>query len=183
MPAKVLIIAGVSGSGKSTVSDAIMARHPNVVRAVSVTTRLPREGERYAYHYYFVDKIRFAWLIDSKQLLEHTAIYGDQYGTLLLSVEQALENGKDVLFVVDIEGVRQIKKAYSNACSVFLAAPSEEEQRVRLEGRGTTGKDLDLRVKEAQKELNWAKKEGMEIVINEVAEEAIRQVEKLFSLL
>ena len=183
MPGQIFIICGVSGSGKSTISDAIMDRHPNVVRAVAVTTRFPREGESYAYHYYFVDQERFQWLVDTNQLLEYTVVYHNQsYGTLKLAVDQALERGHDVLFVVDSVGVEQIEKFYPNARSVFLKAPSDEEQRKRLTTRGTVGEDLEDRITKAHAEQQWAESRGMNIIVNDVVEETIEATERVFNL-
>jgi guanylate kinase len=181
--AKILIIDGYSGSGKSTVSDALMTRYPSIIRAVAVTTRLPRAGERYGYHYYFVDNERFDWLNETEQLLEHTTMYGNhRYGTLKISVEQALERGKDVLFVCNFEGVQQIQKHYPDAKALFLAAPDEEELRIRLLRRGTMGTDLEERIEVATKGLAVAKKNHMQIVVNDVFEDAMKEVEQYFGL-
>jgi guanylate kinase len=178
MAGTIYVLSGVSGSGKSTISDALIARHPSMRRAVTVTTRSPRQGERYAYHYFFVSQELFSWLVETEQLLEHTEVYnGHRYGTLRYSVEQIIAANQDVLFVVDSKGVEQICAIYPNACSVFLEAPSEDEQRIRLEQRGTVGKDLDDRTAKAAAEHEWAVKRGMTIVINDVLEDAIRETE------
>lgn len=184
MDSTVFIIAGISGSGKSTLSDALMERHPTISRAIAVTTRWPREGERYAYHYYFVDTDRFQWLEETGQLLETTTIYhsSHHYGTLRLSVEQALAQGRHVLLVMDLAGVQQITKTYPNTRSVFLKAPSEAEQRRRLQSRGTTGVDLEERVAKAAEELQLAEERGIPVVVTDTEERAIQEVEQLFGL-
>ena len=179
----VYIIAGISGSGKSTISDRILEEYPTIRRSIAVTSRKPREGELFGSHYYFVDHERFQWLIATKQLLEHTHIYtNDYYGTLKLSVDQLFERGCDVLFVIDTKGVEQIKHYFPQAKAIFLKAPNDEEQRNRLERRGTTGDDLKIRVEKANEELEAAKALGLSVIINDDLEKAIKEVKKAFSL-
>lgn len=181
MAGKCFIISGVSGSGKSTISDLLMARHPNLARSITLTTRKPREGEQFGVHYYFVSPEIFQWLNSTGQFLEYTQVYGDTfYGTLRLSVDRIMEQGKDVLFVVDSRGVIQITEKIPNAKSLFLAAPNDDEQRVRLSRRGTVGEDLEIRVNKAHEEMKWAKGHGLPVVVNEILEDAMKQVEDVF---
>jgi guanylate kinase len=179
----VFVISGVSGSGKSTVSDYLTDKYHDITRSIAVTTRKPREGEMFASHYFFVDKDRFQWLIDTHQLLEYTIVYNDHYyGTLNLSVEQALERGRHVLFVVDNYGAEQISSKMPNAKVVYLMAPSEDEQRIRLETRGTTGPELDERIAKARMELAHAREMNWTVVVNDVREKTFAEIEQVFGL-
>jgi guanylate kinase len=183
MAGRCFIISGISGSGKSTISDILLKDNPEISRAITVTSREPREGEIFSYHYYFINPSLFKWLNETGQLLEYTIVYGDTfYGTLKLSVDRIFEQNKDVLFVVDNRGVEQITEKIPNAISLFLAAPSDAEQRSRLEARGTVGEDLEIRVSKAKEELEWAKMRGLPIVINDTLEEAVKEVKSIFNI-
>lgn len=181
MEGKALIIAGVSGSGKSTVSDRIMKGHSEIVRSIAITTRTPRPGEQFGVHYFFANQELFSWLIQSDQILEYTQVYqGDYYGTLKLTVDKALAEGKTLLFVVDSKGVEQITQYIPEARVVFLKAPDEAEQRRRLEKRGTIGQELEIRVGKAKEELAWAEHRGLPIIINDELERTVADIEAIF---
>jgi len=174
------IISGISGSGKSTISDRLTGENPNLSRAVTLSTRVPREGERFGVHYFFVTPDLFLWLLDTDQILEYTRVYGYTfYGTLRHSVESMLEAGKDVLFVVDSRGVAQIRKVYPDSPAVFLRAPSDDEQRTRLLARGTKGEDLEIRVAKAHEELEWAEQNHIPVVVNDDLEVALKEVKEV----
>ncbi|MCC2631581.1 MAG: guanylate kinase [Patescibacteria group bacterium] len=179
---RILIVGGISGSGKGTICSKLIERHSDsLVRPISVTTRKPRPGERFADHYFFVDKEIFEWLADTDQLLEHTKVWMDHYyGTLKLSVEHSLQQGKSVLFELNTHGIEQITKAMPQAKTVFIQAPSEAEQRIRLELRGTVGTEQDERVIGAKKELDWAQEYKLPIITNDDLGKALEEVESVF---
>jgi guanylate kinase len=178
----IFIVGGISGSGKGTVCSKLVERH-GLVRPISVITRDPRAGERFADHYFFVSKELFQWMVDTNQLLEHTEVWaGHHYGSLTFSVEQSLERGKGVLFEVNTHGIEQITKAMPEAKVVFIQAPSEAEQRLRLELRGTIGKEQDERVAGAATELAWAKAHNLKIITNSDLGQTLEEIEALFGL-
>jgi len=180
---RIFIVAGISGSGKGTVSDKLAEKHPNLVRPISVTMRPPRPGDRFAAHYFFVDKKIFDWLVETDQLLEYTRVWHDHYyGTLKLRVEQALASGSDLLFELNIHGIEQVTKAFPGTKTVFIKAPSEAEQRLRLELRGTVGADQDERVAGAQLELEGAEKLGLKVIVNDDLGKALEEIEAYFGL-
>ncbi len=182
-PGRIFIVAGISGSGKGTVSDKLIERHKNLVRPISVTSRTPRPGERFAAHYYFVDKTIFEWLIETEQLLEHTTVWmSHYYGSLRLSVEQSLKEGSDVLFEVNTHGIEQITAVFPTTKTVFIQAPSEAEQRIRLELRGTVGAEQDERVQGAKSELEWAEAHKLHIVTNDDLGRTLEEIEAYFEL-
>jgi len=181
-PANIFIVGGISGSGKGTVCDKLVERH-GFVRPVSITTRKPREGERFAAHYYFVNDELFQWLADTEQLLEHTLVWsGHHYGSLRLSVEQSLEQGRSVLFEVNIHGIKQITAIFPQTKVIFLQAPSEAEQRLRLELRGTVGEEQDERVAGAAAELEKAEALGLKIVTNSDLSQTLEEIEGIFGI-
>lgn len=178
----ILIVSGISGSGKGTICAKLKEKH-ELSLPISVTTRKPRAGERFADHYYFVSKELFAWLVDTKQLLEHVEMWGGHnYGTLAYSVETAVKQGKRVLFEIETYGVQQILAKFPHAKVVFVKAPSETEQRLRLELRGTVGTEQDERVAGAEKELAVAESLGLPIIINNDLGKALSEIEAVFEL-
>ena len=178
----IYVIGGISGSGKGTVCEKLVNMF-GLVRPISVTTRKPREGERFADHYFFVDKSLFNWLIETNQLLEHTEVWaGHHYGSLKLSVEQSLQAGKSVLFELNTHGIEQITKIFPETKVIFIQAPSEQEQRLRLELRGTVGAEQDERVAGAKSELEWAKVHKLNIVTNADLEETLKEISSYFGL-
>ena len=179
----VFIIGGISGSGKGTVCNTLIERHPGLVRPVSVTTRSPRPGDRFGDHYYFVSQELFQWLVDTDQLLEYTMVWANHYyGSLKISVEQALSAGKHVLFELNNHGIDQIRRLVPSAKIVYITAPSEAEQRLRLERRGTVGEEQNERVEGASKELALAKEQGIPIIVNDDLDVAIEEIEGIFGI-
>jgi guanylate kinase len=136
---RLVVLAGPSGVGKSSVVDALRGRLPELFFSVSATTRDPRPGEVDGVHYRFVGPAGFDELIAHGELLEWAEIHGglQRSGTPREPVEQALAAGKPVLVEVDLAGARTIKAVLPEAVTVFLAPPSLAELERRLRGRGT----------------------------------------------
>ena len=136
---RLVVLAGPSGVGKSSVVDALRGRLPELFFSVSATTRDPRPGEVDGVHYRFVGPSGFEELIARGELLEWAEIHGglQRSGTPREPVEQALAAGRPVLVEVDLAGARTIKAVLPEAVTVFLAPPSLAELERRLRGRGT----------------------------------------------
>jgi guanylate kinase len=155
-----LLISAPSGGGKTTVTAQILAADPNTVRAVTCTTRSPRDGEREGVDYYFLDPADFLRRVQSGHFLEHATVYGNSYGTLKSEVLGLLRQGKDVLLNVDVQGAAAIRaKAQADPelgkalVSVFLTPPSLSVLESRLKGRA---KDSPAAI---QKRLSVARQE------------------------
>ena len=153
---RLVVLAGPSGVGKSSVVNALRSRLPELFFSVSATTRDPRPGEVDGVHYRFVGPAGFEELIARGELLEWAEIHGglQRSGTPREPVEQALAAGKPVLVEVDLAGARTIKAVLPEAVTVFLAPPSLEELERRLRERGTESEaQFRRRLQTAKEEL------------------------------
>lgn len=172
-----LILSGPSGSGKSTLIRELVEDIGPYYFSISTTTRLPRVGEENGIDYYFVEKTLFEEDIAQGYFLEHAKVHDNYYGTSLRPVLEALEQGKLVIFDVDVQGHESIKKRLGTiATSVFVATPSFEVLEERLYARQTDTNEV------IQKRLNMAVTE-MEridefdyIIINDALDTAIAQL-------
>ena len=132
-----LAVSAPSGTGKTTMCKLLLEQDDNVQLSISVTTRKPRETEIDGKDYYFVTEDEFKRMLAERELLEHTKIHGNYYGTPRGPVNTILDTGRDILFDIDTPGVNQIA-AFSrpDLVSVFILPPSAIEMERRLRGRG-----------------------------------------------
>ncbi|NLJ34371.1 MAG: guanylate kinase [Firmicutes bacterium] len=154
-----LVISGPSGVGKGTLCKALRQALPELGYSISATTRPPRPGEQNGVEYLFLSREDFAAKIEKDEFLEWALVYGNYYGTPRAPVERDLRRGKDVILEIDMQGARQIKERFPEGVFVYLLTPSLEEQRRRIEKRGTenTASILDRlgKVQEELKHINW----------------------------
>jgi guanylate kinase len=136
-PARLTVLSGPSGVGKTSVAAAVRRARPDVWVSVSVTTRAPRPGERDGVDYSFVGPQRFAELVRRGELLEHAHHFAASYGTPAAPVRERLAAGTPVLLEIDVAGARQVRAAMPGALLVLLKPPSWAELERRLTGRGT----------------------------------------------
>ncbi|HEY8389607.1 MAG TPA: guanylate kinase [Clostridia bacterium] len=171
-----IVISGPSGVGKGTINQRVRDLLPNLKKSVSVTTRPKRPNEIDGVHYHFISQADFDNLIKNNGLLEYAKVYQNYYGTPKKPVLDALENGVDMIFELDIQGARLIKQAYDDCVRIFIAPPSIEELHNRLNNRGTETEEVKaLRLSETKKELMEAKYYDY-IVINNDIEKASKAV-------
>jgi guanylate kinase len=170
---QLLILVGPTAVGKGTIVGWIVKNYPNFVLSVSATTRPPRPGERDGEHYYFVSEKQFDRLIADKALLEWATVHQThRYGTPQAPIEALLDEGKNVILEIDIQGARQVRRKMPRSLSVFIAPPSFEELERRLEVRGTENeKEKRRRLRTAKRELK-AQGECDYVVVNDVVHEA-----------
>jgi guanylate kinase len=131
-----LVLSSPSGAGKTTLSRMLLTEERNITLSISVTTRARRPGEVHGRHYYFIDRARFDDLRKRGDLLEYAEVFGNFYGTPRRPVEKALRLGRDVLFDVDWQGTKQLRRrASADLVSVFILPPSSGELARRLHSR------------------------------------------------
>jgi guanylate kinase len=139
-----ILISAPSGGGKTTLCQQLLAARPGMTRAITCTTRAPREGERDGVDYHFLNAESFLRRVQAGNFLEHATVYGNSYGTLKSEVLGRLRQGQDVLLNVDVQGAATIRERAQEdqelrraLISVFLTPPSLAILEERLRKRGT----------------------------------------------
>lgn len=151
-----VVISGFSGAGKGTLIKRLIETHgEDYALSVSATTRSPRPGEVDGKDYFFVDKERFQEMIQKDQLLEYARYVDNYYGTPREYVESRMQEGKDVILEIEIQGAMRIKGQYPDAVLIFVTPPSAGELKRRLTGRGTESPEV------IRKRLNRAADEAV----------------------
>ena len=172
---QLVVLAGPSAVGKSTVVGGLRSAVPDLYFSVSMTTRAPRPGEVDGKDYFFVTPEHFQGRIDRGEMLEWADIHGglQRSGTPAGPVQEAMEAGRPVLVEVDLAGARNIKRLLPEARTVFLAPPSWDVLVQRLTGRGTeTPEVIERRLTTARKELD-AQGEFDTVVVNDDVDAAV----------
>jgi len=170
-----MIISGPSGSGKGTVVDELI-KDENFVISVSATTRAPRDYEEDGVHYFFKTVDEFGDMINDGELLEWAAFCGNYYGTPKAYVEKMLEEGKNVILEIEVQGAQQIAEIYPEAVSIFLMPPSKEELLKRLTGRGTEDEiTVERRIQRASEEVELLPSYKF-VVINDEVKNAVEKI-------
>ena len=174
--ARVLVITGPSGVGKGTLIRGLMRRIPNLELSVSGTTRAPRPGERDGVDYHFLTQEAFDRLVEEGAFVEHADYAGRSYGTLRSELDERLRAGVPVVLEIEVQGARQVRATMPDAVLVFIAPPSLQALRARLEGRGTDDpQEVQRRLRVAEQEL-LARDQFGHVVVNDRLEDALDQL-------
>ena len=156
---KLIIFSAPSGAGKTTIVRHLLTKIPELEFSISATTRKPRGDEQHGKDYYFIKKEEFLHRIAKKQFVEFEEVYaGTFYGTLRTEIERIWQEGKTVIFDIDVQGGLHLKRKYDGqALAIFVQPPSLEVLKERLTGRGTDSHEkLQERFIKAEKELDYA---------------------------
>jgi guanylate kinase len=177
---RIFVLSAPSGAGKTVLADAAQARLPQLKRAVTHTTRPPREGEVDGVDYHFAEIEAMRGEIAAGKFLEHADVFGKLYGTSIAAVEQVLSAGQDVLLVIDVQGAAAIRAKRPDARLIFVLPPSRAELERRLSGRGTDAPEvIARRLSEAASEIRHAA-EFDDVLVNDDLETAISELVGLF---
>ena len=176
------VIEAPSGTGKTTVIKRLLEQDKSLNWSVSVTTRKPREGEVDGVDYHYVSDEQYDKLLQADAFYEYVdSQYGCRYGTLRSEVDSFLNVGRDVIFDMDWDGLRQMKaKAPNDVVSIYMLPPSVKELRRRLEGRGTDSREIiEKRMNMLlEKMQHWVEYDY--VVICENPEQATAAIQKIF---
>jgi guanylate kinase len=150
----VFIISAPSGSGKSTLVHRLLQSVPNLAFSVSYTTRPPRPGEKNAVDYNFLSRVEFEQRLARNEFLEYAEVYGNYYGTHRTSIDNAVQNHKDLVLDIDVQGARQLKVAIPEAIGIFVLPPSRQVLEQRLRARSQDSEEvIQRRLKAAAEEV------------------------------
>lgn len=174
-----IVVSGPSGAGKDTICQKLIKENLNIWMSVSMTTRKPRPLEKDGVDYFFVSSEEFENKINDNTFLEYASYNDNYYGTPKDKVEEKLNEGKDVILVIDINGAINIKKIIPSALFIFIMPPDMETLKNRLIGRKTESKDKVVqRFITAYNEVNNYKKYNY-VVVNDKVEDAVNKVKSI----
>ena len=171
------VMSSPSGAGKTTLSRKLLAADSNIAMSVSVTTRKPRPGEVDGKDYHFISQDKFDKMVAGRELLEWATVFGNSYGTPKKPVENALIEGRDVLFDIDWQGTQQLAQGMKeDLVRLFVLPPTPDSLRERLIARAQDSSTvIAKRMAEAAHEIShWPEYDY--VIINDVIETAHQQV-------
>ncbi len=172
-----IVLSSPSGAGKTTMTRRLLAQDPQIAMSVSVTTRSPRPGERDGEDYYFITKDKFAALEAEDELLEHARVFDNYYGTPREPVEEALADGKDIVFDIDWQGAQQLTEAAADdLVKIFILPPNMRELEQRLRTRAQDSDDvIAKRMSKSENEIShWAEYDY--VLVNENIDRAMGEL-------
>lgn len=173
------VISGPSGVGKGTLVKMLMENHPELALSVSATTRTPRQGEVNGVNYFFLAKEEFKNRIDAGEFFEWAEFSGNFYGTNRKFVEKMLNEGKNVILEIEVQGALQVKSKMSEVVLIFIEPPSLEELKSRLIGRNTE-KEEEIQRRLAIVESEYGKKQEFDFVmVNDKLDVAYQTLENI----
>lgn len=178
---QLIVLSAPSGAGKSTLCRALLAARPDLVYSVSCTTRAPRGQEEDGVSYHFMSRGEFERRIRAGAFLEYAEVHGNYYGTLIATVEAAMEAGNSVLMDIDVQGAAQVREGLQQLpdghvmkegfVDIFINPPSLDELRSRLEGRGEDSAEvIERRLLNASGEMACAKDYRYQVVNGDLVE-------------
>jgi guanylate kinase len=173
------VLSGPSGVGKGTVCAALRKVNDQIAYSVSATSRPPREGEVEGVNYFFKTREQFEEMIRYEQFLEWAEYVNNYYGTPRQFVLDMLDQGKDVILEIEVQGALQVKERFPEGVFIFLAPPHMEELRQRLKNRGTESDEvISSRIQKAVEELEMMKKYDY-VVVNDEVDLAVKRIEAI----
>jgi len=170
------VISGPSGVGKGTLVSAALAELPDLALSISATTRAPRPGDVEGVSYHFISDDAFDALIANDALLEWAEVHGNRYGTPTDKVRAALDEGRDLILEIDMQGFEQVRQRMPEACGIFIAPPSLEELKRRLEHRATeSAETIERRLGAAEMEMQ-AQERYNAVIVNDDLDRATQEL-------
>lgn len=174
------VVSGFSGSGKGTIMKKLMADYSDAYAlSISATTREPRPGEMDGREYFFVTKEKFESMIEQEELIEYAQYVNNYYGTPRDYVFEQLENGKDVILEIEIQGALKVKEKYPDTLLMFVSPPNAAELKRRLTDRGTEdAATIASRLSRAGQEAQGVENYDY-FVVNDVLEDCVKEIHNI----
>lgn len=178
-PGCLFVVSAPSGTGKTTIVERLAERVPNLVLSRSYTSRLARAGEVDGHDYRFITRSAFDEMIAAGAFLEWADVFGNYYGTCAADTDSALNRGKDVILVIDVQGARQVRKRRPHLISVFVLPPSFAVLEQRLRNRSKDSEEaIQRRLQTARAEVR-SYVEYDYVIINDEVEQAVSRLEAI----
>lgn len=176
-----LVISGFAGTGKGTLVSQLLAEYDTYALSVSATTRQPRPGEEEGVHYFFKTREEFQKMIEAGELIEYAEYVGNYYGTPRGHVQRLLEDGKDVILEIEMQGGLKIKEKFPDALLLFVVPPDADTLKARLEGRKTeTPEVIQKRLARAVEESEYIGSYDY-LVVNDDLETCVQELHGIIS--
>jgi guanylate kinase len=174
-------VSAPSGAGKTSLVNALLARHPDLRVSVSHTTRAMRPGEVDGVNYHFVSEATFLAMLERAEFLEHARVFGNLYGTSQIWVEEQLQAGTDVILEIDWQGAQQVKHLLPDTRAIFILPPSRETLEQRLNARGQDDPAvIQARMAEAVEEMSHYVESDF-LVVNRDFDTALAELEAIIT--
>jgi guanylate kinase len=173
------IVSAPSGTGKTSLVNALVRDTNHLKLSISHTTRAPRPKEIDGYNYHFISENKFKQMKLAGVFMESATVFGNSYGTSQETVQKMLDEGHDVVLEIDWQGAEQIKARFPNAISIFILPPSIKALQDRLESRGQDSEEvINTRMTKAIAELKHYHKADY-LVVNDDFEEALKSLKAI----
>lgn len=173
---RLFVLSGPSGVGKTTLAQAVMDNDDNLQRAITHTSRPPRDSEINGVHYHFVDEAEFLRMREGNEFLETVHIFGNYYGTSRQAVLDRLGENTDTMLIIDWQGARYVRDTMDNVTSIFIVPPSVDTLQERLVNRAEgEAKNDEVRVQIAKSEIQHYVEYDF-VIINEFFDTTVEQL-------
>lgn len=171
-----IVLSGFSGAGKGTLVKALSGKYDNYALSISATTRNPRPGEKDGREYFFKTVEEFKEMIADNALIEYAQYVQNYYGTPKAYVEEKLNEGKDVILEIEIQGALKVKEQFPDTLLLFVTPPNAQTLEERLNGRGTETADVIRdRLSRASEEAQGMEKYDY-LVVNDKLEDCVEEM-------
>lgn len=173
-----VVLSGPSGVGKTAVSERLV-KEDGIVRAITTTTRAPREREQDGVDYHFLDRAAFERQVAEGGFLEHAEVHGNLYGSPKVAIEKQRLSSRAVLLLIDVQGAELLRSGQVDMLTIFLEPPGEEELKRRIAARGDENDEMmDLRLRNALSEIAEKNKYD-HCIVNDDLEDCVEQIDSI----
>ncbi|MCY4094359.1 MAG: guanylate kinase [Gammaproteobacteria bacterium] len=177
--AKLFVLSGPSGVGKTTLAQAVIDGDTNLQRAITHTSRKPRAGEVDGLHYHFVSENRFLEMKSNQEFLETVHIFGSYYGTSQAAVQSSLDRNMDTMLIIDFQGAQNVRVLMQSVTSIFVLPPSVDALKDRLLERAETDDEtLQSRIEKARYEMSQHADYDF-VIVNDSFESTVEQLHEI----